>query len=260
MSEVIEKYVNFMVKIAIDQSHGYSQDQDRRWGSPDYDCSSLVISALEYAGIKAKSAGASFTGNMAAVLTNLGFSNVVKKVDLSSGSGMQRGDILMYHKYDNIGHTAVYQGSGKIVHARGKSYGSAAPGDQGTEIQADCAYYNPGWQYVFRYKAAPVSGSGATASTKTPKLKENYASTCVVTLRDLVPGSTGRYVKLAQYLLNKAGFKGADGKKLSVDGEFGDNTAYAVTSLQKKVGMTGIWFGTMSSATWTHLIEQAFKS
>lgn len=254
MSGVIEKYVTFMEKIAADNSHGYSQAN--RWGSPDYDCSSLVITALEQAGIRAKSAGATYTGNLAAVLTNLGFSNVVKKVTLGSGSGLVRGDILMYHKSGNIGHVAVYQGGGTIVHARGQSYGSSLPGDQGSEIAAGCAYYNPGWQYVFRYKAAPVSGSGSTVS----KLKESYSSTCVVELRDLVPGNTGRYVKLAQYLLNKAGFKGADGKKLSVDGEYGDNTAAAVTALQKKVGMSGIWFGTMSSKTWTYLIEQAFKS
>ena len=39
---VIDTAVNFMLQIANDDSHGYSQDD--RWG-PDYDCSSLVIQA-----------------------------------------------------------------------------------------------------------------------------------------------------------------------------------------------------------------------
>ena len=37
-----EKAVTWAIRIANDPAHGY--DQDNRWG-PDYDCSSLVISA-----------------------------------------------------------------------------------------------------------------------------------------------------------------------------------------------------------------------
>ncbi|MFR8905050.1 MAG: hypothetical protein ACLVHS_14945 [Blautia wexlerae] len=37
-----EKAVTWAIEIANDPAHGY--DQDNRWG-PDYDCSSLVISA-----------------------------------------------------------------------------------------------------------------------------------------------------------------------------------------------------------------------
>ncbi len=37
-----EKAAAFAVSVAKDDSHGY--DQGRRWG-PDYDCSSLVITA-----------------------------------------------------------------------------------------------------------------------------------------------------------------------------------------------------------------------
>ena len=44
---IIEKYVTWAVNIANDNTHGYSQAV--RW-SPDYDCSSFVISALEAAG------------------------------------------------------------------------------------------------------------------------------------------------------------------------------------------------------------------
>ena len=85
---------------------------------------------------------------MHGVLTALGFVNVKKSVNLSTCSGMKRGDILL----NVVHHTAVYVGNGKIVHARGQSYGSPAPGDQGNEI-AVTNYYNYPWDYVLRYKS-----------------------------------------------------------------------------------------------------------
>lgn len=234
----IESYVSWMEKIAADQSHGYSQES--RWGTPDYDCSSFTISALEQAGIPAKTKGATYTGNLYQVLTQIGFKDVTSSVNLSTGKGIQRGDVLMYHKQGNIGHVAVSQGNGKIVHARGKSYGSAAPGDQGTEIQRDCAYYNPGWQYVLRY--------GGQDPAEEPE--SYYTGSCYVKLGEFIQGCYGPQVANLQRLLNSKGYKGKDGKSLEVDGEYGENTAYAVENLQKQAGMEGIWFGTVSSKTW----------
>ena len=43
--------------------------------------------------------------------------------------------------------------------------------------------------------------------------------------------------------------------EVTIDGEFGENTAYAVTRLQKKAGMKNINFGTVSSKTWLLLID-----
>ena len=37
------------VDIATDDTHGYSQDANKRWGTPDYDCSSLVIDVYSQA-------------------------------------------------------------------------------------------------------------------------------------------------------------------------------------------------------------------
>lgn len=141
----VETYVSVMEQIAADQSHGYSQAN--RWG-PDFDCSSLVIYALEKAGIPARTKGATYTGNMLGPLTNCGFTDVKKNVNLSNCGGMKRGDILL----NVLHHTAVYVGEGKIVHARGQSYGSPATGDQGQEISVS-AYYNYPWDYVLRYTA-----------------------------------------------------------------------------------------------------------
>lgn len=232
-----EKYTLFMETVAADQRHGYSQAN--RWGTPDYDCSSLVISALDAAGITAKSEGATYTGNMYAVLTKIGFTDVKASVNLATGLGLLRGDILL----NDIHHTAVYTGSGKIVHARGQSFGAPAPGDQGQEI-AITSYYNYPWDHVLRYQeghAAPVP-------------RERYAGICTVALAEMVEGSEGPQVKSLQIILNGKGYKGADGKPLDVDGEYGPNTMHAVRQLQKAAGMTGINFGTVSSMTWKALL------
>ena len=227
-------YTQVMIDIANDQSHGYSQAS--RWG-PDYDCSSLVIHALDTCGIPATLNGATYTGNLYDALKRCGFTDVTKQVNLSTGSGLKRGDILCYHKSGNVGHTAVYAGDGKIVHARGQSYGSPATGDQGTEI-AVTAYYNPPWQWVMRL-------TGETY---------HYSGRCRVECADLISGDFGPAVLALQALLSANGFKGADGKKLDLDGEFGPNTAYAVKAFQIAQGMKNINFGTVSKLTWSALL------
>lgn len=145
-----EKAAQFMEKIAADDSHGY--DQGSRWGTPDYDCSSLVISAYKAAGVPLTS---TYTGNMKADFLAHGFSDVTKKVNLANGSGMERGDVLLHE----LNHTAMYVGNGMIVHAAGNEYGKATggkPGDQtGREI-CKTNYFNygkTGWDCVLRYVA-----------------------------------------------------------------------------------------------------------
>ena len=108
----IEKAVQWMLKIANDNSHGYSQDN--RWG-PDYDCSSFIISAWQQAGVPVKTNGASYTGNMKSVFLKCGFSNVTSKINVDTQNGLQRGDVLL----NEASHTATYIGSGKIVSATG---------------------------------------------------------------------------------------------------------------------------------------------
>jgi len=143
-----EKAAQFMEQIAADDSHGY--DQGSRWGTPDYDCSSLVISAYKSAGLPLTS---TYTGNMKSDFLAHGFSDVTKKVNLYTASGMERGDVLLHER----NHTAMYVGGGMIVHAAGNEYGKATggqPGDQtGREIckTGYFNYGNTGWDCVLRY-------------------------------------------------------------------------------------------------------------
>ncbi len=145
----IEKAVQFMIGIANDDKHGYSQLD--RGGNPDYDCSSLVITAFSKAGFNVKNA--TYTGNMKNVFLRAGFKDVTKNVNLKSGSNLKRGDILLNEIY----HVAVYIGDNKMVHARSDERGGIVgrlKGDQtGNEISITPYYlYRKGWDCVLRYE------------------------------------------------------------------------------------------------------------
>lgn len=167
MGAVIESAVNWAVKIANDNSHGY--DQNSRWG-PNYDCSSLVISAFEQAGCKVKSGGATYTGNMKSVFLKYGFSDITSKIALSTGLGLKRGDVLL----NTVHHTAlVVEDNGRtIVNAsineKGKTTGGKSGDQTGREIYTR-GYYNYPWNVVLRYNESSSTAASVTTSTKEDK-------------------------------------------------------------------------------------------
>lgn len=145
----IDSAVTWAVNIANDSSHGY--DQAYRWGERgDYDCSSFVITAWENAGVPVKSKGATYTGNMYSVFTANGFSDVTSQITLSTGDGLQKGDVLL----NTANHTAMCVDASQIVQASINENGGVSggqPGDQtGEEIWVR-SYYNYPWDYVLRY-------------------------------------------------------------------------------------------------------------
>lgn len=199
-----ESALQWAIQIANDQSHGYSQAS--RWGNPDYDCSSLVISAYKHAGID--TGNATYTGNMRTELMKHGFSDVTASINLASGANLQPGDILLYHIGGTAGHTALYAGQGQIVHARGQSYGSSKPGDQGQEI-AVTPYYRGKWATVLRY-----------TGTQAAKTVRRYQVTTELPI--LRYGDTGKAVRVWQMVLG-----------LTQDGEFGKDTLAATLQFQR---------------------------
>ncbi len=151
-----EKAAAWAEALAADDSHGY--DQNSRWG-PDYDCSSLVISAWEAAGVAVKSRGASYTGNMKQAFIKSGFRDVTGEVGLAAGTGLRRGDVLLNERK----HTALYLGGGRLVHAAGNELGGAVGGRTGDQTGGEIApagYFNFPWDCVLRYE-----GEGDTSST-----------------------------------------------------------------------------------------------
>ena len=142
---------------------------------------------------------------MKAVFLSCGFADVTSKVNRSTGSGLQRGDVLLNETH----HVAMYCGNGKEVEASINEKGTATggqPGDQTGKEFLVRSYRNYPWDCVLRYQesnsgstttttekvayAARISkdtqtfvDAGKTKSTLWPKIKKN-------TLVDVIKGAT----------------------------------------------------------------------
>lgn len=195
---IVEKAVKWMETTAADPSHGY--DQIYRWGERgDYDCSSAVITAYQQAGIPVKTNGATYTGNMYSVFTKCGFVDVTSQVNLQTGAGMKRGDVLLNH----VHHVAMHCGNGMEVEASINEFGGATGGRPGDQTGAEFlkkAYRNYPWNCVLRL------GNGAAAKTETFKA----TGTAVANVDDLYVRSTPNGVVLGQ--LKKGNRVEIDGK------------------------------------------------
>ena len=134
-NEVVNKALKWALDTANDSNVGY---QLGAWGPNYYDCSHFVITAYRKAGLSLS--GASYTGDMYNSFLSEGFKDVTSSCNLSNGSGMQPGDVLLNVQT----HTEMYSGNGKMVGAR---TAHAAFADQVQEHN----YNNHPWNYVLRY-------------------------------------------------------------------------------------------------------------
>ena len=159
--QTIEKATDWMESTAKDPKHGY--DQIYRWGQKgDYDCSAAVITAWDKAGIDLKKDGATYTGNLQQALLKNDFRNITKSVDLKTGIGLKRGDILFAKGH----HVAMYSGGGLEVEASINENGKATggkPGDQTGREFLIRKYRNYPWTNVYRY----YGGEAEVKSEKT---------------------------------------------------------------------------------------------
>ncbi len=262
----IEIAIQWMINLANDDTHGY--DQTQRWG-PDYDCSSAVITAWENAGVPVKSNGAGATGTMYSPFLNCGFSDVTSQITLSSGKGLEYGDVLL--RTGTSGHTAMYIGSSKIVHASKNENGTSTGGKTGDQTGNEICtrtYYNSPWTYVLRYTGG---GSGPTGDSIIRSfqtwLNNNYSAGLTpdgiygtntkkaatkayqrvlgvtadgifgadskAAVKTLKSGSQGNDVHLLQGMLYCRGFN-----PNGTDGIFGSGTTSAVKKFQSSKGLT----------------------
>lgn len=133
----INKAVEFMVKTAKDENCGY--DQTHRNG-PNYDCSSLVATALHNAGFNVSPN--SWTGNLESQLRNAGFKEC--------SAPWKAGDIHL-----KIGkHVVMSINAIQIVEAtlneKGTTTGGVSGDQTGREIRVR-NYYNYNWDLHLRY-------------------------------------------------------------------------------------------------------------
>ena len=135
----IMKAVQFMIDTANDNTHGY--DQKHR-NSPDFDCSSLVGTALHKAGFAVSPH--SWTGNLEKQLRAAGF--------VSCKAPWKAGDIHLKRNK----HVVMSISNSKIVHAsineKGTTSGGKTGDQTGKEICIRSYYeYSGGWDVHLRY-------------------------------------------------------------------------------------------------------------
>ena len=208
--DVIESAAAYAQNIAADDSHGY--DQAGRWG-PDYDCSSLVISAFRKAGVPLS---CTYTGNMRGDMLRCGFEDVTGSVDLNTGAGLERGDVLLNH----VHHTALYIGGGQLIQASINEHGITTGGQTGDQTGREICtrgYYNYPWDCVLRY-------------TEEEQETERAAEYAAVELPVLQRGDTGEAVRAMQVLLRGCGFGVG---WYGADGEFGAATEDGLRAFQR---------------------------
>lgn len=150
----IEKAVQWAIDTANDDSHGYSQAN--RWGNPDYDCASFVISAYRSVGFKLKSAV--HCGNMKQAFIDEGFVWIPNtEIDLSTSKYLKRGDILL----NTRSHTEIYIGDNMQVGAHDGTYDIYDYNDPGdsTGLEICPVKYTNGsrWEGILRYQDEPLN-------------------------------------------------------------------------------------------------------
>ncbi len=249
MRSKIEAATTWMENLAADNSHGYAWGG---WGPQDYDCGHAIITAWEQAGVPVKSSGgASYTGDMRRAFLNCGFKDVTASINLKTGEGLRRGDVIL----NEAEHVVMYVGSGNIVHAR-SSEGNTIPGDQsGNEIRVQPYFvYSGGWDCVLRYPETisyddeagetdqdpePTSGQlqadgicgPQTWETISDMIAEMPLLECVTDSRGkIIRMPSGWHVAMLQAFLNYCD-PDAD---LDVDGDYGPLTAAAVKQFQRR--------------------------
>ena len=238
--DATELAVKHMESWAADPNYGY--DQAKRWGEyGDYDCSSAVIQAWELAGVPVKSSGATYTGNMRGVFLRCGFEDVTAGIDLATGSGLQRGDVLL-----NIAnHTAMYCGNGMEVEASINELGTVTGGQPGDQTGREFLvrhYRNYPWDCVLRYTG--TSSGGAEDKPGRPGPTYEYS----VKLGLLKEGMEDSQVRTVQQLLAAKGYEPGE-----ADGIMGEATVGAVRAFQENSGLLAD--GEVGGDTWSKLLK-----
>lgn len=143
-----QQAISYGLELAADDTHGYSQKT--RWGNPNYDCSSFVITCWDSAGTGVKAAGATYTGNMKKAFTSTGLFEWIPgnpKVE-----DLRPGDVLL----NPNSHTEMYIGDGQMVGAHGDMDGVNGDGN-GRELSV-CKYHG-GWEGILRYTGGSTTVS-----------------------------------------------------------------------------------------------------
>lgn len=268
--------VSFAVNIANDNSHGYSQRIRSLYEiniPKSFDCSSLALTAYYYAFLKnglTKQArylkeNCSYTGNMLKML-NAGFEVVAR--NQTAHAQMIKGDLELADNNSNgsNSHVAMAIDKNNIVHARSSEGTADTKDNSGNEIRTQPWYlYSHGWTHRLRFTGKGIDFSGLTNTTGSKPTAKPSTSTKPSTTTSkgagymfepkLVKlGSEGTSVLLLQEILIARGFKGKNGKALSLSRKADANTIYALKQYQKSRNGVLSVDGECGKNTWKDLI------
>lgn len=255
IQKIIDDAVDYAVKIANDNTHGYSQAVRSLYNITNpksFDCSSLVLTAYYYAFMKNGltkqaeylKANCSYTGNMMKML-NCGFEVVA--TNQTAHSKMQKGDIELNITY----HTAMAVDKNNIVHARSSEGTSDTKDNSGNEIRVQGWYlYSHGWDKRLRFtgkglnlsstSSNATSSSSPTSSSNKELIKqaqrELNSFLGINLVVDSIAGQATKtaYRKAMQRALNKDYNCG-----LVEDGVIGDKTNAVLKKTSVKKGAKG---------------------
>lgn len=136
------------------------------------------------------------------------------------------------------GHIGIYEGNGYVLEARGHDYGV---------IRSKLSDGN--WKKWGKCKWVIYGAAPQPEPQPTPVSNK----TCTLTALVCKKGTKDPAVKNLQLLLNGKGFTGKEAQKLTIDGDFGSSTDYAVRNFQlaKNLEVDGI----VGSKTWEALLK-----
>lgn len=253
--------VDFAVKIANDNDHGYSQRIRSLYEIDDpksFDCSSLACTAYYYAFLKNGlttqarylKEHCSYTGNMLKML-NCGFEVVAR--NQTAHAQMIKGDLEL----NTTHHVAMAINKDNIVHARSSEGTTDTKDNSGNEIRTQPWYlYSHGWTHRLRFTGNGIDFTVLTADTDKPAVKPTTPTggKYMFEPETVKSGDKNTSVLLLQEILRARGFKGKTGKALKLTRKADANTIYALKAYQESRKEVLAVDGVCGPATWKDLI------
>ena len=160
------------------------------------------------------------------------------------------GDIIVYNWGDNTQPNDGYSDHIGYVESVSGSTITVIEGNKGEAVARRTIAVGHGNIRGYARPKYATESSGSSGNASVPSGKSGY--TCTPDIVQL--GSTGLSVLLLQEILIARGFKGKDGKALTLDRSAGENTIYALTQYQKSRNGYLEVDGICGPATWKDLI------
>lgn len=163
------------------------------------------------------------------------------------------GDVVLFHRNGEYAHTGIVVDvtATYIKTIEGNTSGASGviPNGGGvckktytrSSLSGQNKYFRPDYSIVSAAPTEPVS-----------VLKGD----CDVKLKWFLVGAVDPEIEKIQLILNAHGYRGKNGLPLDVDGELGEQTAYAIETLQRQKGFGGDTnWGTVAGKTWKTIMD-----